>query len=90
MGYDITAGKTFLETEEKVMDFIDNLALTLVIIGAVNWGSVGIFGFDFVSALLGGTGSILSRIVFSLVGIAGLWSIGLLFKDKEPKTAMQK
>ncbi len=72
------------------MDFIDNLALTLVIIGAVNWGSVGIFGFDFVSALLGGTGSILSRIVFSLVGIAGLWSIGLLFKDKEPKTAMQK
>ena len=90
MGYDITAGKTFLETEEKVMDFIDNLALTLVIIGAVNWGSVGIFGFDFVSALLGGTGSILSRIVFSLVGIAGRWSIGLLFKDKEPKTAMQK
>ncbi|MDO4618057.1 MAG: DUF378 domain-containing protein [Clostridia bacterium] len=72
------------------MDFIDNLALTLVIIGAVNWGSVGIFGFDFVSALLGGSGSVLTRIVFSLVGIAGLWCIGLLFKDKEPKTAMQK
>ncbi len=69
------------------MDFLDNLALTLVIIGAVNWGSVGIFGFDFVSALLGGSGSVLSRIVFSLVGIAGLWSIGLLFKDKAPKTA---
>ncbi len=70
------------------MDFIDNLALSLVIIGAVNWGSVGIFGFDFVSAILGGSGSLLSRIVFSLVGIAGLWSIGLLFKDKAPKTAM--
>ncbi|MBQ7794081.1 MAG: DUF378 domain-containing protein [Clostridia bacterium] len=72
------------------MDFIDNLALTLVIIGAVNWGSVGIFGFDFVSAILGGSGSVLSRIVFTLVGIAGLWSIGLLFKEKAPKAAMER
>lgn len=71
------------------MDIIDNIALTLVIIGAVNWGSVGIFGFDFVSAILGGSGSIAARIVFALVGIAGLWSIGLLFKDKLPKTATQ-
>ncbi len=72
------------------MDFLDNLALTLVIIGAVNWGSVGIFGFDFVSAILGGSGSVLSRIVFSLVGIAGLWAIGLLFKDKAPKAVMER
>lgn len=71
------------------MDIIDNIALTLVIIGAVNWGSVGIFGFDFVSAIFGGSGSIAARIVFALVGIAGLWSIGLLFKDKLPKTATQ-
>ncbi len=74
----------------KEMDFIDNLALTLVIIGAVNWGSVGIFGFDFVSAILGGSGSVLSRIVFSLVGIAGLWSIGILFKDKAPKAVTER
>ncbi len=72
------------------MDFIDNLALTLVIIGAVNWGSVGIFKFDFVSAILGGSGSVLSRIVFTLVGIAGLWAIGLLFKDKAPTTATHR
>lgn len=74
----------------KEMDFIDNLALSLVIIGAVNWGSVGIFGFDFVSAILGGSGSVLSRIVFSLVGIAGLWSIGILFKDKAPKAVADR
>lgn len=74
----------------KEMDFIDNLALTLVIIGAVNWGSVGIFGFDFVSAILGGSGSVLARIVFSLVGIAGLWSIGILFKDKAPKAVAER
>lgn len=70
------------------MDFLDNLALTLVIIGAVNWGSIGIFGFDFVSAIFGGSGSVLSRIIFSLVGIAGLWTIGLLFKDKTPAKSM--
>ncbi len=69
------------------MDFLDNLALSLVIIGAINWGSIGFFGFDLVSALFGGSGSVLTRIIFALVGIAGLWAIGLLFKDKKPKTA---
>lgn len=71
------------------MDFLDNLALTLVIIGAVNWGSIGIFGFDFVSAIFGGSGSVFTRIIFTLVGIAGLWAIGLLFKDKTPSQVMQ-
>lgn len=70
------------------MDFFDNLALTLVIVGAVNWGSIGIFGFDFVSAIFGGSGSVLTRIIFTLVGISGLWAIGILFKDKLPKTAV--
>lgn len=72
------------------MDFLDNLALTLVIIGAVNWGSIGFFGFDFVSAIFGGSGSVFSRIIFALVGIAGLWAIGLLFKDKMPSNAAAK
>ena len=65
------------------MDFLDKIALTLVIVGAANWGSIGIFKFDFVGALFGGTGSAFSRIIFTLVGIAGLWTIGLLFKEKE-------
>ena len=64
--------------------FIDNLALVLVIIGAVNWGSVGLFGVDIVGALFGGPLSMLSRIIFTLVGLAGLWAITLLFRDRVP------
>ena len=63
---------------------IDNIALVLVIIGALNWGSVGLFGVDVVAMLFGGQLSLMSRIIFSLVGIAGLWSITLLFKEKVP------
>ncbi len=66
------------------MNTIDNIALTLVVIGAINWGSIGIFGFDLVGALFGGQGSLISRIIFTLVGVAGLWCIGILFKDKVP------
>lgn len=61
---------------------IDNIALVLTIIGAINWGSIGFFGFDIVGAICGGQGSVLARIIFAVVGIAGLWAIGLLFKDK--------
>ncbi len=64
------------------MKFLDNLSLILVIIGALNWGSIGLFGFDFVGFLFGGQMSLLSRIIFAVVGLAGLWSITLLFKDK--------
>ncbi|MBE7009946.1 MAG: DUF378 domain-containing protein [Ruminococcaceae bacterium] len=66
------------------MSTIDNVSLALVIVGALNWGSIGLFGFDFVAALFGGQMSVLSRIIFSLVGVAGLWSITLLFKEKVP------
>ncbi len=66
------------------MTTIDNISLILVIIGALNWGSIGLFGFDFVAAIFGGQLSVMSRIIFTLVGIAGLWSITLLFKEKVP------
>lgn len=64
------------------MKFLDNLSLILVIVGALNWGSIGLFGFDFVGFLFGGQMSMLSRIIFAIVGLAGLWTITLLFKDK--------
>lgn len=63
---------------------MDNTALTVVIIGALNWLLVGLFGFDLVAAIFGGQGAVISRIVYTVVGIAGLWSIGILFKDKTP------
>ena len=63
---------------------MDNLALILVIIGAINWGSIGLFGFDLVGSLFGGQGAMFSRIIFIIVGLAGLWAITILFKDKIP------
>ena len=60
---------------------MDKLALVLSIIGALNWGLVGIFRFDFVGWLFGGQTAVVSRIVFTIVGLAGLWCISLLFRE---------
>ncbi len=60
---------------------LDRIALILAIVGGLNWGSIGIFNFDFVQALLG-QNSMLSRIVFTLVGLAAVWSISLLFRQR--------
>jgi len=60
---------------------MNTIALLLVIIGAINWGSIGIFGVDLVAMLFGGQLSLISRIIFTLVGLAGLWSITFFFKD---------
>ncbi len=57
----------------------NKISLALVIIGALNWLMIGLFGFDLVGALFGGQMAILSRIVYTLVGLAGLWCITLLF-----------
>ena len=62
---------------------LDKTALTLTIIGALNWGSIGIFQFDIVAWLFGGQGVMLSRIVYTLVALAGIWCISLLFRDTE-------
>ena len=59
---------------------LDTLALLLSIIGCVNWGLVGIFQFDLVAWLFGGQGSLVSRIIYSVVGLAGLWCISRLFR----------
>lgn len=60
----------------------DKIALILIIIGALNWGSIGLFGFDLVAFFCGGQLSLLSRIIFTLVGLAGLWCISLLFRGE--------
>ena len=62
------------------MKIIDKIALALVIIGAINWLLVGLFSFNLVDTILGAM-SILSRIIYVLVGISGLWAIRLLFVD---------
>lgn len=61
---------------------MNKLALTLVIIGALNWLLVGLFQFDLVAALFGGQATALSRIIYTIVGIAGIWSTTLLFRER--------
>lgn len=62
---------------------LDKIALLLTIIGAINWGLIGIFQFDLVAYIFGGQAALVSRIIYSLVGAAGLWCISLLFRDNE-------
>ncbi len=63
---------------------MDNTALILVIIGALNWGSIGLFGVDLVASVFGGQASLISRIIYTIIALGGLWSISLLFKEKLP------
>ena len=65
------------------MSVLSRIALALVIIGAINWGLIGLFQFDLVATLFGGQDEFLSRVVYGLVGIGGLLCLGLLFKPNE-------
>lgn len=73
---------TFFRKGHRKM-IIDKIALVISIIGALNWGSIGLFRFDLVAWLFGGQGSLLSRIVYTLVGLSGVWLISLLFRTRE-------
>ena len=64
---------------------MDTIALILSIIGSINWGLVGIFQFDLVAWLFGGQSAVFSRIIYTLVGLAGIWCISLLFRRGKEK-----
>ena len=64
---------------------MDTLALILVIVGALNWGMIGLFQFDLIAAIFGGMSSTRSRVLYTLVGLAGLWGITLLFRRDSVK-----
>ncbi len=73
------------------MSGLQKTALVLTIIGAINWGLVGFFQYDLVAAIFGGQDGVFARIIYGLVGIAGLINIGLLFVPdhsyaKDPQT----
>lgn len=61
---------------------MDTVALILTIIGAINWGLIGFLKFDLVAWIFGGQAAVGSRIIYALVGLAGLWCITLLFRDR--------
>ena len=67
---------------------VDKVALTLAIVGALNWGSIGLFGFDLVAFLFGGQMAVFSRVIYTLVGLAGLWCVTMLFRETEPIEGM--
>ena len=60
---------------------MDRIALILAIVGGLNWGSIGLFRFDIVAWLFGGQTATVSRVVYTLVGLAALWCISLLFRS---------
>lgn len=65
------------------MRIINNIALILAIIGGINWGSIGLFQFDIVAWICGGQDAVFARIIYSLVGLAAIWCISLLFENRK-------
>lgn len=68
-----------------------NVVLILLIIGAVNWGLIGFFGYDLVASIFGGQLALVSRIIYAVVGIAGIYAISFFFRDenRSKRSAMQ-
>ncbi len=64
---------------------MDKIALVLTIVGALNWGSIGLFSFDVVAWICGGQTALLSRIIYTLVALAGIWCISLLFRTDDSR-----
>ena len=79
----IKAVNNITDKEKGVAMMLDKLALILVIIGAINWGSIGLFQFDIVGWIFGGQSAVVSRIIFTVVALAGIWCISLLFRENE-------
>ena len=65
------------------MMIVNKIALVLIIIGALNWGLVGLFSFDLVAWICGGATALVARIIYTLIALAGIWSISMLFMDDE-------
>ncbi len=62
---------------------LDRICLILVILGALNWGGVGLFQFDTVAWLFGGTDSLIARIIYTVIALAGIWCVSLLFRERD-------
>ena len=76
--------KMFFQTNEgEAAMIMDRIALILTIIGALNWGSIGLFQFDIVAWICGGQSSLLSRVIYTVVALAGIWCISLVFRARE-------
>lgn len=72
------------------MKIVNYIALTLILIGALNWGLIGFFGFDLITSLFGGSMFWLSRVIFALVGLSALWCLRFypLVEHEEKRVSM--
>lgn len=84
--------KPFRESggKESLIMIMDRIALILTIVGALNWGSIGLFKFDIVAWLCGGQDALVSRIIYTVVALAGVWCISLLFRAREEFEALDE
>lgn len=69
---------------------MDRIALIISVIGALNWGSIGLFGFDLVAWIFGGQDALGSRIIYTVVALAGVWCISLIFRARERFVAIDE
>jgi hypothetical protein len=79
----LSAWHTTSDRQKEMKRMLDKIALSLAIIGALNWGSIGLFQFDIVGWIFGGQSAIISRIIYTVVALAGIWCISLLFRENE-------
>ena len=82
------SGKTV--SKEDLTMIMDRIALIITIIGALNWGSIGLFKFDIVAWLCGGQTALVSRIIYTVVALAGIWCVSLLFRARERFEALDE
>ena len=83
----MNASLSLIKKWKVVQNMLDRIALILTIIGALNWGSIGIFQFDVVAWICGGQAAVISRIIYTVVALAGLWCISLLFRERNEVVA---
>ncbi|MDD6021984.1 MAG: DUF378 domain-containing protein [Acutalibacteraceae bacterium] len=69
---------------------LDKISLALTIIGAINWGCIGLFQFDIVAWIFGGQSAVVSRIIYTVIALAGIWCISLFFRDTGTVTAKER
>ncbi len=82
------SGKSVSKEEQTMI--MDRIALIITIIGALNWGSIGLFRFDIVAWLFGGQTALGSRIVYTVVALAGIWCVSLIFRARERFEALDE
>ena len=75
--------------KKGVERMIDKICLILSIIGSLNWGLVGLFSFDLVAWICGGATAIFARIIYTIIALAGIWSISMMFMDDEEMAGTQ-